>query len=83
MPVVAAFVVTALASCDVQDVAREQLCSDGAYPAFSERYPRTGRTCVDEGQDPPVGFSRYPDGRVPKFVDEDYNPKAAPETQLG
>jgi hypothetical protein len=49
---------------------RERVCSEGEYPAYSERYPSTGGYCVPNGQEPKRGFARYPPGLVPVYVDE-------------
>lgn len=49
---------------------RERVCSEGEYPAYSERYPSTGGYCVPTGQEPKRGFARYPPGLVPVYVDQ-------------
>ncbi|WP_436846277.1 SCO0607 family lipoprotein [Streptomyces shenzhenensis] len=30
----------------------------------------TGRACAPKGEDPPKGYVRYPEGKVPKTVDD-------------
>ena len=33
----------------------------------------TGRQCVPDKQDPPTGFARYPSGKTPKHVDDQWD----------
>jgi hypothetical protein len=58
----------ALGGCPV----REHICSGGDYPVKAVGN-KTGRTCVPEGQDPPAGYVRYPAGKVPKYVDDEWD----------
>lgn len=68
-------IVSVLAGCSLP---RERMCSGGEYPVYALEAPSTGRTCVDDGDEPPSGYAPYPEGRVPEYLDEDYNP-ANPE----
>ncbi|MFN8075158.1 MAG: lipoprotein [Kineosporiaceae bacterium] len=51
---------------------RERMCEEGQYPARSTQFPETGRVCVPVGQEPPVGYERFPAGQEPTFVDQDH-----------
>ena len=51
---------------------REAICSGGTYPVAAVR-STTGRDCVDDGRDPPAGYVRFPDGKVPEHVDDDWD----------
>ncbi len=50
---------------------REAICSSGEYPVAAVRSP--GRACVEDGQAPPAGFVRFPEGKVPKHVDDEWD----------
>lgn len=56
---------------------REALCQSDEYPVWSTSAPGDGRACVVNGQEPPVGYARYPKGHAPHWLDEDYNPVAS------
>ena len=60
--------VTLTAACDL----REKICGGGEYPARAVGN-QTGRTCVKTGQEPPEGYTRYPDGKVPVHVDDEWD----------
>jgi len=62
--------VTALPSCSY----REKMCAQDEYVVYATEYPDSGRNCVQNGEEPPQGYQRYPEGRVPHLVEEDYNP---------
>lgn len=49
----------------------ERVCSEGEYPAYSEKFPETGRYCVPDGEQPDKGYAAYPEGLVPEYVDEE------------
>lgn len=51
---------------------RERICSSGEYPVKAVGN-KTGRTCVPDGQDPPAGYVRYPEGKVPRYVDDTWD----------
>lgn len=57
---------------------REANCQDDEYPAWSINYPDTGGACVPNGQDPGPGYARFPEGHVPYWLDEWYNPMESP-----
>ncbi|WP_229860344.1 SCO0607 family lipoprotein [Streptomyces litmocidini] len=50
---------------------REDICSSGEYPALS--VGGTGSVCVSDKQEPPAGFVRYPEGKVPRQVDDEWD----------
>jgi hypothetical protein len=52
-------------------VFREAICSSGAYPVAAVR--NTGRDCVEDGQAPPAGWVRFPEGKVPKYVGDEWD----------
>jgi hypothetical protein len=51
---------------------RERICSKGEHVVRSIEAPKTGRTCVRDGERPPKGYDEYPPGEVPTYTDEDY-----------
>jgi hypothetical protein len=51
---------------------REAMCSSGEYPVAAVR-STTGRACVDDGQAPPAGYVRFPEGKVPQHVDDEWD----------
>jgi hypothetical protein len=51
---------------------REAICSSGEYPVAQVR-STTGRTCVKDGQAPPAGYVRFPEGKVPQHVDDEWD----------
>jgi hypothetical protein len=51
---------------------RERICSKGEHVVRSIEAPKTGRTCVRDGERPPKGYEEYPPGEVPTYTDEDY-----------
>ncbi|WP_299534465.1 SCO0607 family lipoprotein [uncultured Streptomyces sp.] len=50
---------------------REDVCSDGEYPVMS--VGATGSACVSDDEEPPTGFVRYPEGKVPQQVDDKWD----------
>jgi hypothetical protein len=50
---------------------RERMCRDGEYPAVSTEFPESGRVCVPGGQAPPTGYTTYPPGQTPTYLDQD------------
>jgi hypothetical protein len=54
----------------------EAVCSEGEYPAYSEKFPETGGYCVPDGEQPDKGFAAYPEGLVPEYVSEQNGPLA-------
>jgi hypothetical protein len=49
----------------------DAICGGGEYPVQSIN--GTGRQCVAEKQDPPSGFARYPSGKEPRHVDDQWD----------
>ena len=49
----------------------DAICGSDDYPAM--QVSGTGRQCVAKGQDPPTGFVRYPAGKEPKHVDDEWD----------
>ncbi|MEU0133098.1 hypothetical protein ABZ172_03510 [Streptomyces sp. NPDC006296] len=50
---------------------REAICSGGEYPVLS--VGGTGSACVPDKEQPPAGFARYPEGKVPQQVDDKWD----------
>ncbi len=66
LAVVAAASVTA--GCSTQD----SVCGSGQYPVKAVGNT-TGRSCVSNGEDPPHGYVRYPQGKVPGHVGDKWD----------
>lgn len=49
----------------------DAICGGGEYPV--QAVGGTGRQCVPDQQDPPTGFTRYPAGKTPKHVDDQWD----------
>jgi len=54
--------------CSFQDA----ICGSDDYPA-KQVGSTTGQVCVAEKEDPPAGYVRYPAGKVPKHVDDEWD----------
>ncbi|MFF5724749.1 SCO0607 family lipoprotein [[Kitasatospora] papulosa] len=65
-----ALAVVALTGCAGFEY-REDICSDGEYPVLS--VGGTGSACVPDAEEPPAGFARYPEGKVPEQVDDKWD----------
>ncbi|MER5474729.1 hypothetical protein [Streptomyces sp. NPDC002685] len=50
---------------------QEDICSSGEYPVMT--VGATGSACVSDSKEPPAGFVRYPQGKVPKQVDDKWD----------
>ncbi|WP_240119245.1 MULTISPECIES: SCO0607 family lipoprotein [unclassified Streptomyces] len=50
---------------------KEDVCSSGEYPVLS--VGGTGSACVSDKTEPPSGFVRYPEGKVPQQVDDKWD----------
>jgi hypothetical protein len=51
---------------------RERECSEGFHPVRSIEFPETGRTCVEDGEEPPQGYERFPPGlEPPTYIDQE------------
>ncbi|MEU7015288.1 hypothetical protein [Streptomyces sp. NPDC046385] len=67
---VSAAAVVALTGCAGIEY-REDICGSGEYPVLS--VGGTGSACVADKQEPPAGFVRYPEGKVPQQVDDQWD----------
>ncbi|WP_424861462.1 SCO0607 family lipoprotein [Streptomyces sp. MMS24-I29] len=56
-----------LTGCSFED----SICSDGEYPVMT--VGATGSACVPNDEQPPKGYVRYPEGKVPKHVDDKWD----------
>ncbi|MGW2046933.1 SCO0607 family lipoprotein [Streptomyces sp. NPDC001858] len=61
--------VAALTGCSL--AYEENICSNGEYPVLA--VGSTGSSCVTNGEEPPAGTARYPEGKVPKQVDDKWD----------
>ncbi|GAA4258482.1 SCO0607 family lipoprotein [Dactylosporangium darangshiense] len=57
-----------IAACNL----REKICRGGEYPVKAVGN-RTGAACVAKDQDPPRGYVRYPAGKEPVYVDDEWD----------
>ncbi|MFJ7491174.1 SCO0607 family lipoprotein [Streptomyces sp. NPDC097727] len=53
--------------CSLEDA----ICGGGEYPVMT--VGSTGSACVPDGEDPPKGYVRYPEGKVPEHVDDKWD----------
>ncbi|WP_203820099.1 SCO0607 family lipoprotein [Paractinoplanes ferrugineus] len=51
---------------------REAICGSGQYPVAAVA-SYTGRACVSDGEPPPSGFVRFPQGKEPKQVGDKWD----------
>ncbi|HZG07333.1 MAG TPA: hypothetical protein VE546_27850 [Streptomyces sp.] len=51
---------------------RESICGSGEYPVKAVGN-KTGAACVPDGQEPPEGYVRYPEGKVPRHVGDTWD----------
>ncbi|WP_338674752.1 hypothetical protein V1460_18490 [Streptomyces sp. SCSIO 30461] len=56
-----------LTGCSIQD----DICSEGEYPVIA--VGDTGAACVPDKEQPPKGYVRYPQGKEPKKVDDEWD----------
>lgn len=56
-----------LTGCSIQ----EATCSDGEYAVLT--VGGTGSACVPDDEKPPKGYTRYPEGKEPKHVDDKWD----------
>ncbi|MFE0811861.1 SCO0607 family lipoprotein [Streptomyces sp. NPDC058794] len=49
----------------------EAICGGGEYPVLG--VGGTGGACVPNGEEPPAGYTRYPEGKVPEHVDDEWD----------
>ncbi|MFE0676981.1 SCO0607 family lipoprotein [Streptomyces sp. NPDC058867] len=50
---------------------REYVCNDGEYPVLQVN--GTGSACQQDGTEPPAGYARHPEGKVPEQVDDKWD----------
>ncbi|WP_433718033.1 SCO0607 family lipoprotein [Actinoplanes sp. CA-051413] len=50
----------------------DAICGSGDYPVKAVG-TTTGQDCVPEGQEPPAGYVRYPEGKVPEHVGDKWD----------
>ncbi|WP_234043046.1 SCO0607 family lipoprotein [Streptomyces marianii] len=63
----AAVAAATLTGCSIRD----DICSEGEYPVIA--VGGTGSACVPEGERPSKGYTRYPEGKVPQQVDDEWD----------
>jgi hypothetical protein len=51
---------------------QERICRAGEFPVKAVGNT-TGRTCVGEGKEVPAGYVRYPPGKEPVHVDDEWD----------
>ncbi|WP_406145973.1 SCO0607 family lipoprotein [Streptomyces sp. NBC_01012] len=51
-------------ACSTQDA----VCGGDEYPVL--RVGSAGSACASDDEEPPKGYARYPEGKVPKHVDD-------------
>lgn len=51
---------------------QEHICGSGEYPVKAVG-STTGSACVADGQEPPKGYVRYPEGKVPRVVGDEWD----------
>ncbi|GAA0460063.1 lipoprotein [Paractinoplanes deccanensis] len=56
------------AGCSLQDA----ICGGGEYPVAAVD-SLSGRACVPDGEEPPAGYVRFPEGKEPKHVDDKWD----------
>jgi hypothetical protein len=52
--------------------AEDAICGSDDYPVKAVG-SKTGQDCVPEGQEPPAGYVRYPEGKVPERVGDKWD----------
>ncbi|CAL9391615.1 hypothetical protein SUDANB145_01277 [Streptomyces sp. enrichment culture] len=50
---------------------QDDICGGGEYPVLF--VGSTGSACVPDGEEPPKGYARYPEGKVPQQVDDKWD----------
>ena len=60
-------VVLLATGCSMEDAQ----CGGGEYPVLA--VGSSGSACVPDGEEPPKGFARYPEGKVPEHVDDKWD----------
>ncbi|KUO20989.1 SCO0607 family lipoprotein [Streptomyces dysideae] len=62
-----AAVAAVLTGCSI----KEASCGGGEYPVMT--VGSTGSACVSNGEEPPEGYVRYPEGKVPEQVGDKWD----------
>ncbi len=57
----------ALTGCSMEDAT----CGGGEYPVL--RVGGSGSACQPDGEEPPKGYARYPEGKVPEHVGDKWD----------
>lgn len=68
---IGAAAVAVLAGCSGASPLADAVCGDGEYPVMT--VGSTGSACVRNGEKPPKGYTRYPEGKVPQKVDDKWD----------
>ncbi|WP_432086858.1 SCO0607 family lipoprotein [Streptomyces sp. bgisy095] len=50
---------------------QDAVCGGGEYPVLA--VGGTGSACVKDGEKVPEGYTRYPEGKVPRKVDDEWD----------
>ncbi len=50
---------------------KDSVCRGGEYPVMT--VGATGSACVPKDEQPPKGYVRYPEGKVPEHVDDEWD----------
>ncbi|MGW0030260.1 SCO0607 family lipoprotein [Streptomyces sp. NPDC003314] len=50
---------------------QDDICAGGEYPVMT--VGATGSACVKDGEKVPEGYTRYPEGKVPQKVDDEWD----------
>ncbi|MEU7278361.1 hypothetical protein AB0A69_06150 [Streptomyces sp. NPDC045431] len=50
---------------------RERVCPPDHYPVLAVN--NSGRDCVPDGEEPPKGWARYPEGKVPEYLNDEWD----------
>ncbi|MFK4066372.1 SCO0607 family lipoprotein [Streptomyces sp. NPDC029674] len=56
-----------LTGCSTEDA----ICGGGEYPVL--RVGSSGSACQPDGEEPPKGYARYPEGKVPEHVGDKWD----------
>ncbi|MGX1025993.1 SCO0607 family lipoprotein [Streptomyces ambofaciens] len=56
-----------LTGCSMEEAS----CGGGEYPVLT--IGDTGSACVPNGEEPPKGYTRYPEGKVPEHVGDKWD----------
>ncbi|GGR29274.1 hypothetical protein GCM10010251_51890 [Streptomyces aurantiogriseus] len=56
-----------LTGCSIEEAS----CGGGEYPVLA--VGSSGSSCVPNGEEPPAGYARYPEGKVPEHVGDKWD----------